>query len=148
MRPQQGTLFLEKVIQEVDHQALRELNIPPEIKTDFKVVEHALCQLNKYCRFANQGVPPLTFKSPAVFLIKIENTRFVCSHQKRIIKHFFMFCNHPAHLACLNKNIKYQQPDHLKFSCQDCNLLTKEHFHHKVIIRLHNTCTMCFQSFY
>ena len=40
MRPQQGTLFLEKVIQEVDHQDLRELNIPPEIKTDFKVVEH------------------------------------------------------------------------------------------------------------
>ncbi len=68
MRPQQGTLFLEKVIQEVDHQALRELNIPPEIKTDFKVVEHAFCQFNKYCRFANQGVPPLTFKSPAVFL--------------------------------------------------------------------------------
>ena len=81
MRLQQGAQFLAKVLQFAD-QAWLELNIPPEIKIDVKLVEHALCQFNKYCRFADQGVPPQKIKSPAVFLIKIENALFVFSHQK------------------------------------------------------------------
>ena len=50
MRLQQGAQFLAKVLQFAD-QAWLELNIPQEIRIDVKLVEHALCEFNKYCRW-------------------------------------------------------------------------------------------------
>ncbi|XP_023344067.1 uncharacterized protein LOC111713446 isoform X2 [Eurytemora carolleeae] len=100
------------------------LSIPPPLKINCKLVEHALCEFSKYCRFANE-VPKKKFTSRAWLddSKKCEICHEVARYGNLVSSNLLcILCNRKFHTECLE--VKIQCP--VQFCCTDCEVLRND----------------------
>lgn len=106
----QRTQFLTEVVRQADQNWVS-LQVPPPLKINSKMIEHALCEFSKYCRFADSAPTRRLFKSRSG--LDDQKECRVCL-EKGGNKMFCLLCNRMSHSSCVERSSA------VEFCCSDC----------------------------